>query len=283
VTISASGSNLTVQIEQFSLAQTLGCGQCFRFDPVGDNPDRWRGIANGRVLEVSQTGNKLTFYNMEQSEFEAVWADYFDLNTDYISIHAALCADPTLKTACDFCGGIRIIRQDPWEALCSFILSQNNNIPRIKGLVSRLCEQFGDPIDGGFDFPKPETLAALSPEDLAPVRCGFRDKYIIDAAKKFASGEINPAKIAALPLEEARTELMAVKGVGPKVADCALLFGFYKLTAFPTDVWIKRAMADLFSDGLPACAVPYAGVAQQVLFHYYRRAVPAHNTRTKAC
>ncbi len=262
--------NYTISTAYFSLSQTLSCGQCFRFDPVNGDPDHWRGIANGRVLEISQNGDELTFYNTDKTEFEAVWADYFDLNTDYSAIHAALCADPTLKTACDFCGGIHIIKQDPWEALCSFILSQNNNIPRIKGLVSRLCENFGDPIEGGFDFPKPEVLAARSPQDLAPVRCGFRDKYIIDAAQKFASGELNPVKIACLPLEEARNELMTINGVGPKVADCALLFGFYQLTAFPTDVWIKRAMADLFSDGLPACAEPYAGIAQQVLFHYYR-------------
>ena len=270
ITISASGSNLTVKTEHISLAQTLGCGQCFRFDPVNGNPDHWRGVANGRVLEVSQNGAELTFYQVNQDEFQAVWADYFDLHTDYKAIHAAFCTDPTLKTACGFCGGIHILRQNPWEALCSFILSQNNNIPRIKGLVSRLCEHFGDPIDGGFDFPKPEKLASLSPEDLAPVRCGFRDRYILDAAKKFTSGELDPAKIACLPLEEARNKLMTVNGVGPKVADCALLFGFYKLSAFPTDVWIKRAMADLFSDGLPECAQPYAGIAQQVLFHYYR-------------
>ena len=254
----------------FSLEQTLSCGQCFRFDPVNGEPDRWRGYAQGRFVEISQSGDALTFHNTDKAAFEAVWADYFDLNTDYAAIHAALCADPTLKAACDFCNGIHILRQDPWEALCSFILSQNNNIVRIKGLVARLCEQFGDPVEGGFDFPKPEKLAPLSPEDLAPVRCGFRDQYILDAAKKFASGELDPAKIAVLPLEEARAELMTIRGVGPKVADCALLFGFYRLTAFPTDVWIKRAMADLFTDGLPACAVPYAGVAQQILFHYYR-------------
>ena len=254
----------------FSLAQTLSCGQCFRFEPVDGDPDHWRGVALGQMIEVSQSGDTLTFHHLSKAEFETVWADYFDLNTDYQRIQTALCADPTLKTACAACGGIRILRQDPWEALCSFILSQNNNIPRIKGLVSRLCENFGDPIDGGFDFPKPGTLAALSPEDLAPVRCGFRDKYILDAAKKFASGELDPVKIAALPLEAARNELMTISGVGPKVADCTLLFGFYKLTAFPADVWIKRAMAELFADGLPACAKPYAGVAQQILFHYYR-------------
>ncbi len=268
--ISSASGDYRVKTSCFSLAQTLSCGQCFRFDPLNGNPDHWCGIANGRALEISQNGDELTFYNVSQYEFESVWADYFDLNTDYQAIHTSLCADPTLKIACDFCSGIRILRQDPWEALCSFILSQNNNIPRIKGLVSRLCEQFGDPIDGGFDFPKPETLAVLSPEDLSPVRCGFRDKYILDAAKKFASGEINPAKITALGLEEARKELMTINGVGPKVADCALLFGFYRLAAFPADVWIKRAMADLFADGLPACAQPYAGIAQQILFHYYR-------------
>ena len=268
--ISSAPGDFKIKTNCFSLAQTLGCGQCFRFDSVNGDSDHWRGIANSRVLEISQNGDEVTFYNTDQTEYETVWADYFDLNTDYREIQTALCADPTLKTACGFCGGIRIMKQDPWEALCSFILSQNNNIPRIKGLVSRLCEQFGDPIDGGFDFPRPEKLASLSPEDLAPVRCGFRDKYILDAAKKFASGEINPAKIACLSLKEARNELMAINGVGPKVADCALLFGFYKLTAFPTDVWVKRAMADLFSDGLPSCAHPYAGIAQQIIFHYYR-------------
>jgi len=176
-----------------------------------------------------------------------------------------------LKAASGFAGGIRILRQDPWEALCSFIISQNNNIPRIKGIVERLCASFGEEIKEGFySFPAAEKIATLTLEDLAPLRSGFRAKYILDGAKRVADGEIDLDALKELALDEARQELMKIYGVGEKVADCTLLFGLSHIDAFPKDVWIKKAMAKLFDGSLPECAAPYAGIAQQYIFHYAR-------------
>ena len=167
-------------------------------------------------------------------------------------------------------GGIRILKQEPWETVCSFIISQNNNIPRIKGIIERLCENFGEKIEGGFAFPSAEKIAALSLEELAVIRSGFRAKYILDAARKFASGEISSERLEQLSTDEARSQLMKIYGVGEKVADCVLLFAFARIDAFPKDVWIKRAMEKLFSGDLPECAVPYAGIVQQYIFHFAR-------------
>lgn len=163
------------------------------------------------------------------------------------------------------------MRQEPWEALCSFIISQNNNIKRIKGIVERLCQSFGEPIaDGVYNFPSYEVLARLSETDLAPLRCGFRARYIIDASRKVSSGEVNLERLKTCPIDEARQELIKITGVGAKVAECALLYGCGRIEGFPMDVWMKRAMTALFPDGLPECALPYAGIAQQYIFHYVR-------------
>ena len=176
-----------------------------------------------------------------------------------------------LKTACSYADGIRILNQEPWEALCSFIISQNNNIPRIKGIIDKLCTMFGDEIDKNlFSFPTAEKVASLSVEELAPLKSGFRAKYILDAARRVANGDVDLPSLRSLPLDEARNELMKIYGVGNKVADCTLLFGLNRIDAFPKDVWIKRAMEKLFNGSLPECASKYAGIAQQYIFYYAR-------------
>ena len=163
------------------------------------------------------------------------------------------------------------MRQDPYEALCTFIISQNNNIKRIKGIVGRLCESFGDEIeDGVYGFPTAERLAKLTPDDLAPLRAGFRNRYIIDSAKKVASGEVDLELCKTADYEAALAELMKITGVGVKVADCTLLFGMYRVEAFPIDVWMKRAMEKLFPGMTAADFGEYAGIAQQYIFHYSR-------------
>ena len=171
--------------------------------------------------------------------------------------------------------GIRILRQDEWEALCSFIVSQNNNIGRIKKIIARMCEKFGEPFESGgkiyYSFPKAETLACASEIDIFSCGTGFRAKYISDAAKKVASGEINLENISSLDDENARAELMKICGVGPKVANCALLFGFHRLSSFPIDVWIKRVLDKYYKNGIDLGDLgDYAGVAQQYLFYYER-------------
>ena len=179
--------------------------------------------------------------------------------------------DETLAAACQN-PGIRVLRQEPFETLITFIISQNNNIKRITGIVERLCESFGEPLaGGGFAFPTAQRLAALSAEDLAPLRAGFRARYIIDGAQKVAGGQVDLEEISRLPADEGRARLTEIVGVGAKVADCVLLFGFGKWEVIPKDVWIKRIIAAYYPEGFPACMEKYGGIAQQYLFDYARR------------
>lgn len=251
----------------FDLALTLDCGQAFRWKALPDGS--FEGIAMGRYLKIKQKNNDLIFYNTTKNEYELIWRKYFDIDRDYSDILNRAGQNELLNKITKDCGGIRLLKQDPWEALCSFIISQNNNIPRIKGIIERLCENFGDKIDGGYTFPSAERLSSLTVEDLAPLRSGFRAKYIIDAAKK-CSNELALDDLYALDINSARDSLMTVNGVGPKVADCTLLFGFGFHSAFPMDVWMKRAMAVLFNNKLPDGFEDCAGIIQQYIFQYAR-------------
>ncbi len=256
-------------LENFDLANTLDCGQAFRWTEESKNV--WSGVAFGRFLRLKKLSDgTVILYNVTEDEFKNIWCDYFDLNRDYGEIITAVKGNEILKTASEFGKGIRLLNQEPWETLCSFIISQNNNIKRIKGIIKTLCENFGDEIDGGYTFPTAQKLAKLSLDDLAVLRAGFRAKYILDAAQRVANGEIKLDILKDIPLDEARSELMKIKGVGPKVADCALLFSHKHITAFPKDVWIKRAMEVLFNGELPKEAIPFAGIIQQYIFFYAR-------------
>lgn len=265
-----NGSNLLIIPEDiFSLPQTLDCGQAFRWEQTEDN--KWHGVVKGSPLTVYETADGIVFENTDEEKFNTIWKDYFDFDTDYEKIRESFSDDLYLSKAMDFCGGIRLLKQEPWEALCSFIISQNNNIPRIKGIISRLCEAFGDNLgNGDFSFPGAERLAKMTPEELAPLRAGFRAKYIVDAARKVASGEVPLYELEKLPLEEGLNSLMKITGVGPKVASCALLYGCGKKDAFPIDVWVKKILKELYPDEFPFEDSPYKGVAQQYLFHYRR-------------
>lgn len=259
-----------------NLAQTLDCGQSFRFYPVTleNNIPAWRGVAFSRGLTVYQDENSDLVLDCTEQEFRDIWFDYFDFNTDYKKSREVLSAlHPALKEAAEFAGGIRILRQEPFEALCSFIISQNNNIPRIKGIIERLCLHFGEPFlyhnETRYAFPTPKKLASCTPEDLAPLRAGFRAKYLIDAAKRIVSGEIDLEAVRKMPLPDAKAKLQTISGVGPKVADCALLYGLHRTECFPMDVWMKRAVS-LLPRLSPADFGENAGIAQQYLFHYVR-------------
>lgn len=257
-------------ISDFDLEETFNCGQCFRWNKISDNC--FVGIAFGKILKIHSCNNTISFEDISVSDYNNIWHDYFDLNTDYNKIKNSISKiHPTLKLASAYAPGIRILKQDPWEALCSFIISQNNNIPRIKGIVERLCSCFGDEIKPGFfSFPSYHIIANLSKNDLAPLKCGFRDVYIIDAAQKVSSGEIDFEQIKELPIDIARKELMKIKGVGPKVAECTLLYGLHRLDAFPIDVWMSRALKTFFPDKPVSFFGEYAGIAQQYIFHYTR-------------
>lgn len=258
-------------VTAFNLRETLDCGQSFRW--VENSDGSFSGVAYNRYITVEKVSDDLYIYNTNENDFNNIWKDYFDLDLDYNEIGNNIAKiHPVLKEAHSFASGIRILQQEPWEALCTFIISQNNNIKRIKGIVDKLCTTFGDKIEGTdfYTFPTAEKLATLQPEDLQPIKAGFRNKYIIDGAKRVVSGEVNLEKCRSLDYEEARQELCKIKGVGVKVADCTLLFGLHRVEAFPLDVWMKRAMEKLFPDMEPSDFGQYAGIAQQYIFHYSR-------------
>ena len=268
--IYTSGNDTIIEgIECFSIQDTLDCGQAFRW--YEDNLGHWHGIAFGRYLEIYKENSRIILKNTSEEEFEGFWREYFDIDRNYSEIITKISSNNILRKASEVGGGIRILRQEPWETLCSFIISQNNNIPRIKGIITRLCENFGEKCEGGYSFPTAKKIASLSLEDLSVLRSGFRAKYILDGAKKYANGEICEDMLYNGNIDDARSELEKIKGVGPKVADCVLLFGYGRIEAFPRDVWIKRAMEKLFDGRLPEEAKGYEGIVQQYLFHYARK------------
>ena len=263
------GYRLAITPQELDLAVTLDCGQCFRFRQTGENC--FEGVACGRLLRLRQTPAEILFLGVSEAEFESVWRPYFDLDTDYAAIRALLCQDPVMARAVSFAPGIRILRQPSWEGLLSFILSQNNNIPRIKASIEAFCKRYGSPLEEGFySFPSPECLRGLRKEDLAGLGFGYRDQYIIDCVSRFLQGGIPLEDIRTLPLEHAREILLQVKGVGVKVAECALLFGFHRLDAFPIDTWMKKGLSAYYPNGFPPAFASIRGIAQQYLFHYMR-------------
>ncbi len=256
-------------VDTLSVPLSLDCGQAFRWSEKPDGS--WHGVACSKAVDISQNGDTVTITGDLCEDDIELWREYFDLGRDYGKICEELKADGHLKTAIEAYPGIRILKQEPWEALCSFIISQNNNIPRIKGIIERLCLNFGEDLGGGdFTFPTAERLAELTVDDLAPLRSGFRAKYIIDAAQKVAGGEVDLKKLHTCDIDEARAELIKIKGVGAKVAECALLYGCGRVDAFPVDVWVRRIMSELYPEGLPECCDGVEGIAQQYLFHWRR-------------
>ena len=257
-------------ITDFDLAETLDCGQAFRWR---ENPDgSFTGVAHGKVITLSLSNGTLEIAGISENDYSDIWESYFDLGRDYSAIKGALSElHPTMKEAAEFAPGIRILSQEPWEALCSFIISQNNNIPRIKLIIERLCKSFGEPLGGeAYAFPSAQVISQLTTDDLAPIKAGFRSRYIIDAAQKVSCGEIKLEPLRTAPIEDARAELMKITGVGIKVANCTLLYGLHRLDCFPLDVWMKRAMEVLFPELTPKSFGEYGGIAQQYIFHYSR-------------
>jgi len=265
--IKQAGADLILcDIKNFILKQTLDNGQCFRWE---ERESGYTGIAHGRRLDIALEGNDLVLKNVTAEEFELTWRDYFDLGRSYGDLKKIYTTDKTLNKAVTYSPGLRLMRQDPWETLITFILSQNSNIPRIKGMVARLCENFGQALPhpcGGHTFPEPN---ALVDADLSPVRTGYRADYIKDAARR----NLPLKELQSAPTEDVRKALMEIKGVGPKVADCVLLYGFGRIESYPLDVWMKRVMAEYYPSGFPASLADTAGIAQQFLFHYIRTGI----------
>ena len=257
------GNDILLRQKDFDLNETLDCGQAFRWKKTGSS-EYTGALLNKRLVISCDDGKELfRLHDTTENDFIGIWADYFDLDTDYGEIKRRFSEDETLAKACKFASGIRILRQDKWEALSSFIISQNNNIPRIKGIIGRLCEHYNG-------YPSWKDMTSETVDSLGYLRSGFRAKYLIDAVEKIGSGEIDLDAITKMDIDEARRTLQTIKGVGPKVAECTLLFGFYRTEAFPQDVWVKRVMANRYPNGLPDCTKGIEGIAQQYLFHYIR-------------
>lgn len=290
-------------IGQCSLQDTLECGQAFRYERLvsEENYVEYMTVAYGRIITVGQrTPGELIFYDEWTEDYEKVVTEYFALGTDFENIRLDVISrtdSEWLKKAAESAKGIIILKQEPWETLFSFIVSQNNNIPRIRKIIRSVCSEYGVNLaeQSGFSecplpdksckpgcaecrecgicysFPAPEDIIQ-SPDGLLPSHPGFRYKYLLDAAERVSGGSINLNDISEKASYAYTTEkLKEILGVGDKVASCVALFGFANLEAFPIDVWMKRAIDEYFDGNLdPITLGPYAGVAQQYIFHYIR-------------
>lgn len=280
------GNNYIVeQLQDFVLSQILECGQCFNFIKTDD--EEYDVIAFGRALHVKQVEDSLVFYDTKEQEYQQIWKQYFDMDNDYGNIKKSILeADCKLASAVSCKEGIRILNQDFFETLISFIISQNKQIPQIKQIIRNISHNYGNKIIGYngvvyYSFPDAKTLNQVSEEELRSCKTGFRAPYIKDACQRVCNGEISRDKLNELDFYDARELLMTIKGVGEKVANCVLLFALGRRQAFPVDVWMKRIMEQLYFDGqdtkkevIEQFAMDrfgeYGGYAQQYLFDYAR-------------
>ena len=264
---------IEIQNPDFDVKKIAESGQCFRMNPNVE--DGYTLVALGRVLRLRETQQGCAL-DCSQADFDALWRDYFDLERDYADIRAS--ADPNdafLGRACDYGRGIRMLRQDPWEMLITFILSQRKNIPAIRYCVEALCSRYGEPIERAgerfFAFPSAERLAALDERCLKDCSLGYRAKYVSAAARLVAGGALDLTQIANLTDDELMQALLTVPGVGEKVANCVLLFGYHRLGRFPRDVWINRIVENEYEGMFPLERYPgITGALQQYMFFYAR-------------
>ena len=274
--------------DAFNLTHIFECGQCFRWNRELDGS--YTGIVKNNVLNVKEEENKIKFSGMCEDDIKKLVISYFNLDTDYNRIKKELSkVDEFLKTSIEFGSGIRILKQDLWETIISFIISANNNIPRIKGIIERLAKQYGKEIifngENYYTFPTPKELSKATIGDLRKIGLGFRDKRIYEVTKQVNEGKINLEEIEKIEdTNKIRQILLEIPGVGPKVADCILLFGLNRFDVFPIDVWVRRVMNDLYIKKEDETKVKkeeiemlaktkyknLSGIAQQYLFYWKR-------------
>jgi N-glycosylase/DNA lyase len=268
----------------YDLAATLGSGQTFRWER---REDHWEGVIGSRWVRLAAAADGIRAETVEGFESWDWLASFLQVEVELQPILAAFPADEPMRAAVGACRGLRLLRQDPWECLASFILSSTKQIVQIQQIVRLLCERFGQPVSvppghrPWFSFPTPERLAACSEAELRACKMGFRAPYLKSAAAQVASGEVSLGQLAALDVSAARCELLKLPGVGPKIADCVLLFAYGFQDAFPVDVWVMKALRELYFrrrrvklQRLQRFSAsyfgPYGGYAQQYLFHYMR-------------
>ena len=273
---------MQITVKDFDLTQTLRCGQMFRYSMELDGS--FTIVAKGRQLRLKQEDDCLSL-SCDKEEYQEIWAEYLDMKTDYGDLKDRLYkGDSRIRPALISKGGIHILKQDPFEMLITFILSQNKNMPAIMQLVEEISKTYGTYIDEGngyYIFPTPVQLAHVSEEDFRALKVGFRAPYLVDAIDKVNHGAVDLEALSDMSLLKAKEQLLTIKGVGSKVADCILLFGYHKLDTFPMDVWVKRIMSQLYFKGETVSDKEmlekakkrfgrYRGLAQQYLFHYYQ-------------
>lgn len=273
----------------FEPRDIFDCGQCFRWDKQDDGS--YTGIFDENVLNVKKENNDIIISGICNGNIKEICDYYFDMNRDYEKIKEELSKiDDNLKTSIEYGSGIRILNQDLWEMIISFITSSNNNIPRIKGILNRMSKKYGKEIEFRgekfYTFPSPENLGKASIEDLRDLGLGFRDKYIYETTKAINKKEIDLEELKTINnTKEIRNILLKLKGIGPKVADCILLFSTLKrLDVFPIDVWVRRVMNELYiknpdenkvnkNDIEKLAQTKFGnlqGIAQQYLFYWKR-------------
>lgn len=288
--------------KNLNLKQIFECGQCFRWQKINDN--NYIGVAFGKVIELYQEGNDIIINNTNKEDFNNIWIKYFDLERDYSKIKIELANDDLLKSSVEYGYGIRLLNQDPFELVISFIISARNSIPVISRTIKKLCENFGRPIEykGStyYTFPTPEEFKKATLEDIQATGASFRSKYIYDTINNIymcelaKRGELNEeldkvneilekydlTKIKNMNDDDCHKALQEFMGVGAKVADCIMLFSMEKYSAFPVDVWVKRAMMHFYNaeeGSLNKIRIfarerfgKFSGFAQQYLFYYAR-------------
>ena len=262
--------------DDFDPGRIADSGQCFRWEPV--EPDTYRIIAGAECLYLTALGENRYELTCSEERFAAFWRSYLDLDEDYTRIRSRIdpASDPFLFLAAEREKGIRILRQDPWEMLVTFIISQNRNIPAIRRSVELLAETCGERrIDSRgkpyFAFPTPSAVAALNEKELTKCRLGYRCRYVRAAAISVLRGEISLEQLMGADEESTLAALTGLLGVGVKVANCVSLFGLHHLNAFPRDVWVNRVLAQEYPGGYPFEAYsPYNGIYQQYMFAWYR-------------
>ncbi|MBC5625720.1 DNA-3-methyladenine glycosylase 2 family protein [Clostridium sp. NSJ-49] len=279
-------------VKNFDIKQILECGQCFRWEKISDT--NYIVVAYRRVIEIVQNGDDVTIYNTNLNDFEEIWKDYLDLNTNYSELKEELAKDEILRKSVEFGYGIRILNQEPFEMLISFIVSARNSIPAIMKTIKKISERWGDKIEykGNtyYAFPTPEQIKDATLEEIKDTGASFRSKYILDTIGKVNEALENPDNeelkiynldyIKSLNTDECHVALQQFMGVGAKVADCIMLFSMAKKSAFPVDVWVKRAMIHFYlapDVSLNKIRVfgrdkfgELSGLAQQYLFYYAR-------------
>ncbi len=280
--IEESGKVILKDVKNFELPHIFDCGQCFRWNRQDNN--NYIGVAFGKVIEIEKRNNDVVIYNTDLKDFNDIWLNYFDLERDYSAIKEEFEKDELLKKAVEFGVGIRILQQDPFEMLISFIISANNRIPMIKRAIENISKVFGKSIkykgNTYYAFPTLEEFRRATVEDIEALGVGFRAKYIYKALEDLSSGTYDLNEIKQSDDDGCHEGLKNFNGVGPKVADCIMLFSMGKYSAFPVDVWVKRAMQFFYV--APDVSLPkirqfarekfgsLSGFAQQYLFYYAR-------------